>query len=269
MRLHFLPLCVLALGCGRTASVSDPAPASSELAPPPPAAALLEGSVSIMSAPGELSASAFFALGAGETGTPVGDCALEVTPKDTRPPASASAGDVVVDVPSQTPLRVAYDGSEQGYAVGSLEGTDPSARVDARGAAIRVHAAGATVPAFDATVIAADDVSLTSPTSAFAISEKSDDLAVAWTPNANESVIVALSFGGALVTCKFPASAQRGVIPSSLVRSAAARLAGSKCVGACGSLSFMAFRSTETRAGAWSIHVSHALTQQVPVSAGP
>jgi hypothetical protein len=219
-----------------------------------------------MSGIGELDADAFFARTPGPLGMPIGTCRLTTDDPGSvaAAAASANAGNVVLDVAGAGSITLAYDASMQTYGLGTLQ-------VDPKDTAIHVRAAGGDVPPFDATVLPADPVVLTSPHDALTLTPSSGDVELTWTASGNHWVVAALDMvGGASVACRFDAGAQRAVIPAALVQQAVSRslatAAGMPCVGVCSTLRFMAFRATEARAGDWTITVSHALTQLVPVT---
>jgi hypothetical protein len=174
---------------------------------------------------------------------------------------SASAGDIVVDVETDK-LTLPYDAKASSYSLASLF------VVDTKGLTLHVRAPGGEVPAFEATVAAADDVTLTSPTAPLELSTTSGDIVATWTASANEYVFLDLQVGDKSITCHFAASALRGVIPAGYVQQAvAAYTNGAKCAGnACVSFGFTAQRESAVNAGDWKVYVLHAVGKRMQAS---
>ena len=232
-----------------------------------------EGRISLSSTPGSLYADATFPSAGSPTitGTPLDEnCSLTIDEPDARPatvtPASDSAGDIVIEVPSASKsLRATLEFSPatRAYEPMTLEGPT-SERVDQPNALIRIQAAGGessatAVPAFDTTIATAAHMRIDEPAEGSVV-PKSGDLVVRWTDAGNKALIVSLIIGNAKVACSFKPADGKGIVPGTLVQKAAASVAPNACVGnACVMLTAFALHTSHVIAGDVDVSITHGV----------
>lgn len=199
---------------------------------------------------------------AGTRGRPAG-CERSTSGTGVRLPG-ASAGDLDITVPTRLgEQRVAlpFDPEEGEYETAIVEGGAARLRFDEPGSAIRVHAPGAQVPAFDVELRSAHDTVFEVP-EAIDPSAPSDTL-VSWSSGENDDVMIDLSLGRDAITCFFPASARSGTIPEAMLADVVASFREASAGKACTPTTCMWFlasiRSQLVAAGPYAIRVSHGV----------
>jgi hypothetical protein len=186
------------------------------------------------------------------------------TPSDERN-EEVSAGTIAVDVETGVrteTLELRFEDDHYPLAYG----TSTRERFDLPGGTIRVRAAGAAVPPFQAVVPAAKGV--TFETLPDAIAPDGKDLVLRWGPTTDDDILMRLAFGEDGVICTFRAPAREGVIPGALVKKSidAYLAAGAPCTGNCSFLFLATLRSTTVAAGSYDVRVAHGITTLAQVS---
>jgi hypothetical protein len=148
------------------------------------------------------------------TTTTVGACAVTVyttLATTNSPPVDESAGMITVTGGSQ-PVSLVPD------ATGKYTSANGGIDLFTGGEMITVTAAGATVPAFTATLVAPAPINLTAPaqpTSGPLLVDRTKDLVFTWMNGGVGTVMVSLAGTGgpASMSCTFPSAAGTGTIP--------------------------------------------------------
>jgi hypothetical protein len=266
---------VASIGCGKVEPTPDepaggePAPGSAASMPPqdpaPSTVPRRRGNIDMTSGQGVFRASADF---------PIAEPPLDATSAEpcrvwsgsaTGPTPSDSAGDIVVELPSAggattSTSTLTYDAKQRAYAAATLEAPRGKDRIEAPGAPIKLHAAGAAVPAFDVDVPSAYDADIVEPPAGTVIGADPGPLTVRWTDGGNEVVFVSISMADALLSCRFAASAREGVIPATKLKELVTKSNVKDCTGACVTLGLTSMRTSRVSAGGFDVFASHSVT---------
>lgn len=270
-----------ALACGGRANEVDASgtPAapgsSSENASLPPAART--GTVRFSSLSYNLLADAFFEQRAptvrasGCTLVPRREPASGRTAGDvsiTYTPSASAAGAQTVPLP--------WDSKTGAYG---WQGSAASpVRLDAPGTPVTFTGSGDEVPAFTATVLTADAVTVTGAVRdperiGITLAGKAgQDLTLAWSPSDNAFAELSLASKDAFLSCRFPAPATTGTVPAALLAQilAAPDFQGDCPKGkTCLSGSFRAGRETTVRAADWEIELAAQVVEPVELHIAP